>query len=332
MTIFEYCKKSIYIDERLRNEICKNIIPQLLRKDKDVVFIVDGKERSGKSKFADMLGAYISSEFKNDFNVGNFCMTSEEFKFRVMSAKKNEVVVYDEAHRGMGSRRALSEINHILVNLMMEMGQKNLCIIIVLPTFFMLDKYPALYRAKGLFHIYEKKGKRGFWVYYNEKNKLKLYIKGKKLFDYDCMKYPKFRGRFSGQYFINEEEYRQKKARTFNESPQEEFESKYLIQRNLLIYGIYKTTKISQTQMVSLLSSWGVNITQPHISEIVQKVMEKQGKGIDYRLSKDSIYLNGENNEKKKEEKLKLTEEKLSRVFNTPVRNNAPLNVGGQII
>ena len=54
---------------------------------------------------------------------------------------KNEVVIYDEAHRGMASARSLSEINKILKDLMMEMGQRNLFVVIVLPTIFLLDKY-----------------------------------------------------------------------------------------------------------------------------------------------------------------------------------------------
>src|SRR3989304_1484455 len=91
---------------------------------------------------------------------------------------------YDEAYRGLSSRAAMSQINKLIVSVMMEMRQKNLVAIIVLPTFFMLDRYVAIFRSKGLFHVYQNKGKRGYWLFYNENEKKLLYILGHKLMSY----------------------------------------------------------------------------------------------------------------------------------------------------
>jgi len=70
-----------------------------------------------------------------------------------LKTKKGQCIIFDEAFTGLSSRGALSGINKALVGLMMQMRQKNLFVIMVLPTFFMLDKYAAIFRAKALIHV-----------------------------------------------------------------------------------------------------------------------------------------------------------------------------------
>jgi hypothetical protein len=253
---FEYKGKTTYIDDHLKQRLIEKVFPDLEKRDKDCVLLVDGKERTGKSKFSDSIGGLAASYFKKSYDVSNFCMTPEEFRERVMKASKNDIIIYDEAHRGMGSRRALSEINKLLVDLMMEMGQKNLFVIIVLPTFFMLDRYPALYRSRGLFHVYERKHQRGFWVYFNEKNKQKLYLRGKKLLNYNCMKWPRFRGKFTNQYVVNEDEYRKKKAESFKGNTRTTKSERFMEQRDVLIYILHKELELSSIQISNLLKSY----------------------------------------------------------------------------
>jgi hypothetical protein len=62
-----------------------------------------------------------------------------------------------------------------------------------------------------LFHIYEKRNQRGYWVYFSEKRKQTLFLKGKVNLNYNCMRWPGFRGRFYNQYTVNEKLYREKK-------------------------------------------------------------------------------------------------------------------------
>ena len=137
-------------------------------------------------------------------------MNADEFVHAIQNSEKGQVVIYDEAYTGLAARQALSKINKLIVSMMMEMRQKNLIVIIVLPTFFMLDRYVAVFRSVGLFHVYTHKGQRGFWIYFNKKNKKLLYIFGKKLMSYTQPRV-NFRGRFSGKYVLDEEEYRRKK-------------------------------------------------------------------------------------------------------------------------
>jgi hypothetical protein len=272
MVKFEFNGESIYIDGRLKTKF-DNFLPSLKKKDKDCVFVIDGEERIGKSVFAMGMASYAAKFFGTKFDISNICMSPDEFKKRIKNSKKNEVIIYDEAHRGMASSRSLSEVNKILKDLMMEMGQLNLLVLIVLPTFFMLDKYAALFRARGLFHIYENQGRRGFWVYYDRDQKKNLYIRGKKELNYNCMKYPHCRGRFYDKYPVDEVEYREKKRKTFNESSILPDREKKRIERGEAgLVLLRKKLKLSQRAFAEYLEGKGFPISRERITQIELKI------------------------------------------------------------
>ena len=100
-------ERHIYIDGRLKTQLDKKIIPDLKKKDKDCVFIVDGKEGSGKSTFAMGIGYYIASKLGTKYDINNICFKPEEFRRKIIGCPDKSLIVYDEAHRGMASARAL---------------------------------------------------------------------------------------------------------------------------------------------------------------------------------------------------------------------------------
>ena len=200
-----------YIEPRLLENLDK-VKYRLEKKDKDFVMLVDGKEGAGKSTLAVQMAKYVD----NSFCVDRCCMTSEQFKEAIYKAKKGQAVIYDEAFTGLSSKGALSEINRMLVSLMMQMRQKNLFVIIVLPTFFMLEKYVAIFRGRVLVHVWEKNDRRYFGVFNNQKQKI-LFAVGKKYLSYKGVR-TRFSGRFYGKFPINDPEYRKKKAIALEES------------------------------------------------------------------------------------------------------------------
>ena len=196
----------VYLDGYLKNYVARVI--ELKKKDWDLVIIVDGKERAGKSKFAQTIGISIDSTLC----LPRIVFTPEEFHESVVQANPGEVIILDEAMTAFFSRAAMSKTNISLVRMLAECGQRNLIIIIVLPSIFVLDSYLALHRASCLFHIYtDKKNQRGFFKFYDRRRKKQLYIKGKVGQEY---KYavPNFRGRFYNHTFPWEEEYKKKKS------------------------------------------------------------------------------------------------------------------------
>lgn len=180
---------------------------RMIKKDYDLVICIDGMERSGKSVLAQQIGYYLD----RTLTIDRITFTAEEFKKAVSQAKPNECIILDEAMTALFSRASMSKTNIDIVRLLAEVGQKNLVIIIVLPSFFVLDQYAAVHRSRCLIHTYTKKLQRGYFRFYSMKNKKQLYLMGKKGYNYGAAK-PNFRGWFSGAYAIDEKEYRKKKA------------------------------------------------------------------------------------------------------------------------
>lgn len=198
--------KNYYMDGYLKSNL--DIANKTVKEDWDMFFIVDGVEGGGKSVLAQQMAYYND----NTLTMDRICFTPEEFRDTIKKAKKYEAVIYDEAITGLSARGTMSLINKTLTSQMAQIRQKNLFVYIVLPTFFDLDKYVALWRSRALIHVYTVDNfKRGQFTFYNYDNKLKLYVNGKKFYNYSNPK-PNFRGRFTKGYVVDEEEYRKKKA------------------------------------------------------------------------------------------------------------------------
>jgi len=172
-------------------------------------FVANGivVHNSGKSVLAQQCAKYCDP----NFNIDRVCFTPEEFVKAINATPEYGAVVYDEAYQGMSSRAAMSEVNKMLMGVLAEIRQKKLFVFIILPCFFELDKYAAVWRSRGLLHVYtQKKFARGFFSFYNQDRKKTLYVLGKKFFSYSKPA-PNFFGRFPKGYTVDEEKYRQKK-------------------------------------------------------------------------------------------------------------------------
>jgi hypothetical protein len=222
-----------YLDGILKKNL--EIAKKVVKEDWDMVFIVDGYEGSGKSVLAQQCAKFVDESF----NIKRICFNPKEFIKCINKADKFQAIVYDEAFGGMASRAAMSEINKSLMGVLAEIRQKNLFVFIVLPCFFELDKYAAVWRSRGLIHIYTKEGfQRGFFSFYNQERKKNLYVLGKKYYSY-ARPSPNFFGRFVRGYAVNETEYRRKKVDTLKTREKKPKETaitrRYKEQRNILI-------------------------------------------------------------------------------------------------
>lgn len=268
-------KISYYMEPRLRVSLDQKIIPSLHKKDKDCVFIIDGAEGGGKSTLAFQIGRYVDPTL----NLDRICFTADSFKEAIFKAKKGQCIIFDEAFTGLSSRSSLSGINRMLVSLMMQMRQKNLMVIIVLPTFFLVDKYVAIFRARALIHVFESRGRRGYYRVYNKKLIKLLYLTGKPTYSYNTKKIrTKFRGRFYGVFALGDEkvdeEYRKKKAKALEETekaPTSSAQVKYKEQRDLMIYLMKRELKFKLKQMANFLDDYGFSISYVQIRNICGK-------------------------------------------------------------
>jgi len=261
-----------HLDTRLKQNLDEKTIPSLLKKDKDCFLCIDGKEGAGKSTLALQVGKYVDPTL----DLSRVVFDAESFRQAIFKAKKGQVVIFDEAFTGLSSRAALSGVNRTLVSLMMQMRQKNLMVIMVLPTFFMLDKYAALFRAKALIHVYENKGVRGYWRLYNSRLKKLLYLNGKKDYSYSH-KFVKtqFKGRFYGKFALGgddmEKKYRDKKSKALEATEKDPMTSrqiKYRNQRDIAIYLLRKNSKMTYRELETMLQDYDFDISYQQIGKI----------------------------------------------------------------
>lgn len=179
----------------------------VILKDWDMIFAYDGAEGSGKSVKA-MQDAYYSDP---TLCMDRIVFNPRDFIKAIMSARKGEAIVYDEAYTGLSSRATMSLINRTLIKMLAEIRHRNLFIFIVMPTFFDLDKYVALWRTRALIHVYTGDNfERGYFAFYNKDRKKDLYILGKKFYSYSLPK-PNFIGRFTDFYVLDKAAYKEKK-------------------------------------------------------------------------------------------------------------------------
>lgn len=202
-------KDNYYLDGILKTNL--DNLKKDLKQDYDALIIISGRERFGKSTIAGQIAYYLDPTY----NIDRCCFTAEQFQDAVKSSDKYQAIVFDEAHGYLNSRQSMSRFNIELVKVMAEMGFRNLFIIICLPNFFELDKYPAIHRSVSMVHVY----KRSYFGAYNYSKKRKLYIKGKKTYDYHSVS-PDFIGRFTKFFPIPKAEYDAKKLKSLTQMQQ----------------------------------------------------------------------------------------------------------------
>jgi len=210
ITLEKGSPEGMYIDGYLKDNL--DLARKIIRDDWDMMFCYDGYEGSGKSVKAMQDASFCSPE---TFNIDNICFNPKEFRRGVLKAKAYDSVVYDEAYTGLSSRATMGMINRTLVSMLAEIRQKNLFVFIVMPTFFDLDRYVALWRSRALINVYTDKFQRGYFAFYNMDRKKQLFVNGKKTYEYS-KPYPNFRGRFMNYYPVDEKEYRKRKKDALN--------------------------------------------------------------------------------------------------------------------
>ena len=264
---------------------------ELIKKDDDRVYLVDGRERTGKSVFALQQAKYINP----NFSIEDICYSPEQFLKRLREAPKGSVIVFDEAFRGLSSKGAQSKVNKKIVQAMMEMGQKNLIVFIVLPTFFLLEMYAAVLRSHALFHVFkDKKGTRRVKVYNYQKKSLLYNVGKKKGFSYS---FPKsfLHCRFYNTYAIDEQKYRKKKMEALIESDEQQFheeDDKFKEERKIyaanLALVLKKDRKLTLKEVCRCLNEVEVPMEVANLSKILIEARKKGKIATFQRLKKSN--------------------------------------------
>lgn len=261
-----------FLDQIVRPQL-DIIKEQVLKHDRDWTAVIDGEEGVGKSVLAQQIAKYLDP----DFNLDNIVFNSDDFikAIKNPNVKKGACIVLDEAFSSANSRASMTDVNRSLIAVATEMRQKNLFILIVIPSFFDLDKYFALWRCKALFHvIFRPDGSRGSYYVYPKEVKKLLYINGKKTYNYTNPLSPFAVCSFGNTYTVGEMEYRTKKSEAFRKRTVSHMARNWLEQRNAYIKFIYSVMGVSQDEIAKIPARYGYTpVGQQQISNLVKEVM-----------------------------------------------------------
>lgn len=186
---------SFSLNELLRQRLDR--VSNLVKDKWDAMFIIDGRERSGKSSLACVCAWYLT---KGKMTVDNFASGLQDCAKKIAKIPNGSVLILDEGSTMFGSKDSTSKAQKQLIKILDVVGQKNLIFIVCLPCFFDLNKTIAIRRSLFLIHIAPKvlkdRWKREPFYYFDEKGKSILYREGKKHNDSYRFPYPSFDGKY----------------------------------------------------------------------------------------------------------------------------------------
>lgn len=202
-----------YIDgyaKKILDTIKKRVIKKKVR---DEVIIIDGGEQLGKSTFAHQIMHYL---FPETYSLDNTIYSLDDLLGKI----RNNIgigIILDEAYALINKRQALSIYNRKIIQALTEMGNRHHVLIFCLPSFFELDRYPAIHRSSILFHIFNRGRNRVGIKVYPKNRKKTLYLKGQKNYNYKCVCPMKILN-FSRFFPYNYEEYNKRKLEQIRKS------------------------------------------------------------------------------------------------------------------
>lgn len=188
-------------------------VKSIIKRNWDCVILIDGMERSGKSTLGLTCAWYIS---EGELTLDNVASDSDDAIRKLERLPDRSVIMIDEGSLIFSSKESMSAEQKKLIKIMNVIGQKNMVFIIVLPSFFDLNKFIAVNRSRFLLHVYTNRHlDRGRFCFFSEHKKKILYEYGKKHFN--SYKFPKasFVGSFGNFFpFDNEQDYKDIKKKS----------------------------------------------------------------------------------------------------------------------
>lgn len=200
------------------------------------VFIIDGRPGTGKSTFAAQIGYYLS---RGSLCVDDIVFSDKQFIDRLNTAPIGSCIILDEAFDLLNKRSTLSSQNRILLSMMQKARVKQCFILIVLPTFYDLDKNIILQLADCLINCYRTPfGRRGQYKVYTRDDLRRLWFYGRTNQSYSQrIAKPNFFARFTKFFPVDYDKYTSKKLESLKSRVEGDTDTghKYLRQRNVLV-------------------------------------------------------------------------------------------------
>ena len=240
--------------------------------------VIEGKQRWITDKI-------VQPKNKINFNVyENVAFSADELQRKAIALEKkygkHQILIYDEGRQGLDSARAMESINRGMEDFMQTCGVLGHVIIIVLPSFFKLHEDYAIARSLFLINVYaNKKYQRGFYSFYNEEQKEKLFFFGKKRIGIRA-KYmaasENFWGTFSSWFPFDRDEYDKLKKEAIMKIRKSKQQQKFKKQRDYLMYMLQKHADIHATDIARELSALsGIKVSERNVQFAISNITKQ---------------------------------------------------------
>lgn len=120
--------------------------------DNDVCIVIEGAERIGKSTLALIICLFVD----HLFSIDSIVFFKRLFVKALRKLKKYQALQYDEAGLGLYKRDGTTKGTKIINKILMTVGQRNLWLVFLIPSFAELDKYLRTHRIDTLIRVTEK--------------------------------------------------------------------------------------------------------------------------------------------------------------------------------
>jgi len=224
---------------------------------------------TGKSVFAQQTAeAYTDlvnqqHQLNLDFSMKNIVFNTDDLIKRAFELPKYSCLILDEGDDL--DTHYYSQIARTLRKFFRKCRQLNLFIIVILPNYFQIPAPYAITRSVCFVDVkFQNEFDRGFFDFYSFNRKKKLYLKGKKNYDYSVTK-PNFDGRFLDGYAVPEQEYRRKKYLDMLKDDENEKKSEQEIIKDTLVSIFYRLTQnLDGVSIEKLANAFGVTRRTGH--------------------------------------------------------------------
>ena len=143
--------KQYYLDNKLKHNI--DVLLDGARDNDDLLIVVDGPERAGKSLFMRQIANYCAEKMGTYFSVDNIHFSLKDYIDYSIEAPWYTVNILDEGRKILNRKSAMAAETVKFTNYMSECAKKRQIHIIACPAFHDLDKYIVNWRMKLLIHV-----------------------------------------------------------------------------------------------------------------------------------------------------------------------------------
>ena len=210
--------KEKHFDKVLLDHI--DIMADDLDQDDDSLIVIFGDEGAGKSVLESQIAVKLKEKLKCEFSINkNVHYHGHKYINATYSSPKKSIQCMDESRRTLNKMRMMTGTHQEFMDFLAECRSDNQAHIIVLPSYYDIDKDVAIRRLKLLIRVVKRRDPvtkrlvKGVFQIINCKDKSKL----KKLYSSESYEIPSdmivYQGKFDYWWGWDEIEYKDKKER-----------------------------------------------------------------------------------------------------------------------